>query len=449
MSWIDQLQRASFRGLPFGVSSAEMASGRRLAVHEYPFRDTPWAEDIGRATRRITIKGFLVSNSRVYGGGDVIAQRLRMVGAAETKGDGILVHPTLGQLTVSLSNLTVVERTDDGHYFELQFQFVEAGRRTFPSVGGATGSLVSLLSTGLNTAASGTFLARAVADLQFGAQVSNQLVSTATAWATPAIALVRDATNLSHLASTLPGVFGRYFGGANVGGLGLLGSEGEQLVDASVSIADLVTAGSQARALVSSAVAAVQSLAGGNDPAAFATASQALASAVAGATTDPNDGLRLLRQLAVSPSMDATTTSPVGLAMGDIQEGAADLFRRAAVAALADVSSRYQPSSYDDAARVRSLVVDALDAEILIAGDQGEDDAFSALRKLRNAVVQDLTQRGADLATMATFSFPRAMPSLYLSNRLYRDAEREDQLVRQTNPRHPLFMPVAFQALSS
>lgn len=450
MAWIDQLQAASFRGIPFGVLSSDSQFGRRLHVHEYPFRDDPWPEDIGRATRRFTVRGFLVSNSRVYGGGDVLAQRSRLVGAAEASGAGTLVHPTYGQLSVSLVTLTVTERAEEGHYVEFVAVFVEAGQRKFPAVGNATGSIVSLFSSGLNSAAGASFLTRAVADLKLGASVVNQLVTTATTWAQPAIALVRDATNLSHLTSTLPGVFGRYFGGANVGGLGLLGSTGEQLAEASTSVADLINAGAAARLLVQRAVSAVTQAASAGSASSVVSSAQGLAAAVRDATTDPNDGLRLLLQLAQQPDDDpVSSVSPVGLAAADIQDASHNLFRLAAVAALADASSRYQPSSYDDAVRVRDLVTAALDVEILISGDVPDDDVFAALRKLRQAVVQDLTERGADLATTKTFTTGRPLPSLALAHRFYRDSSREDQLVRQVDPRHPLFMPTSFRALSA
>lgn len=448
MAWADQLQQASFRGVPFGVLAADGAFGRRQAVHEYPYRDKPWVEDLGRATRKISIRGFLISNSKIYGGGDVVAQRARMLGAIETAESGTLIHPTLGNLTVSLITGNISEKAEEGGYFEVNFQFIETGERTFPTVGSASQSLTSLFSTGLNTASSASFLTRATSALQLGAAVVNQAVSTATKWATPAISLVRDATNLSHLASNLPGVFGRYFGGANIGGLGIFGSEGEQLVDASTSIADLVEASSRARALVQTSVDTLLSVAAQGKPSEIAAAAQALASAVESTCVDPNDGLTLLRKLAVSPPADQTTTSPVGLAMGDIQTACNDLFRRAAVAALANASARFQPQSYDDAVRARTVVVDAIDAEIVIAGDQGDDEAFAALRELRVAVVDDLTQRGGNLAPIKNFEQPSSQPALVLAQRLYRDPSRADQLVRQVAPRHPLFMPTKFKALA-
>ena len=51
-SWRDSLQAASFRGVPFEVMADSVPVGRRVQVHEFVQRDTPYAEDLGRATRQ-------------------------------------------------------------------------------------------------------------------------------------------------------------------------------------------------------------------------------------------------------------------------------------------------------------------------------------------------------------------------------------------------------------
>lgn len=48
MSWTDRLQPASFRGVAFKVDGDDLQIGRRTVVHEYPGRDTPSVEDMGR-----------------------------------------------------------------------------------------------------------------------------------------------------------------------------------------------------------------------------------------------------------------------------------------------------------------------------------------------------------------------------------------------------------------
>lgn len=181
----------------------------------------------------------------------------------------------------------------------------------------------------------------------------------------------------------------------------------------------------------------------------FATAAQALAAALLAATTDPADSIRMLSTLAAPVPTNAVPASAVGVAMQTMQAGCGDLFRRAAVVALARASAAYQPSSFDDAVAIRTQVTALLDAEILIAGNQGEDATFNALRTVRAAVVKDLTSRAADLAVLVTVKSNSPVPSLVLSQRLYRDSTREGELVTEADAVHPAFMPTSFKALST
>lgn len=183
-------------------------------------------------------------------------------------------------------------------------------------------------------------------------------------------------------------------------------------------------------------------------PSDFATAAQVLAASVLAAAVDPADGVRVLSSLANFTQATSTASSAIGQAMAAIQSATCDLFRRAAVVALARLSATYQPSSRDDAANVRTIVCTLLDNEILIAGDQGQDATFNALRAVRAAVIQDLTTRGAGLASIQTFRIGAALPAPAIAQRLYRDPNRADELVVQANPPHPAFMPASFKALS-
>lgn len=180
----------------------------------------------------------------------------------------------------------------------------------------------------------------------------------------------------------------------------------------------------------------------------FAVSAQALAAALLAATTDPADAVRVLSNLAAFTPNAPTPSSGVGASMATMQGACGDLFRRAAVVALCRASTTYQPSSSDDAAALRTQICALLDAEILIAGNQGADATFNALRALRAAVVQDLTQRGAGLAPLTVISTPSPMPAPVLAQRVYRDSTRADELVLEANPIHPAFMPVAFQGLA-
>lgn len=127
--WQATLLPASFRGIPFGVTDERGAVGRRGRVHEYPFRDQPWTEDLGRRARRYAISAFVL-------GDDAALQRDALLAACEQKGPGILIHPTLGVLSVQVDPDTPIEwslRLDEGRSIEIRLSFVEPGTVLYPT----------------------------------------------------------------------------------------------------------------------------------------------------------------------------------------------------------------------------------------------------------------------------------------------------------------------------
>lgn len=255
-AWMAKLRDASFRGVPFVMLEGNGRFGRRSVVHEYPYRDTVWVEDLGRSARRIDVQGFLV-------GDDCIAQRDRMIAACETGGDdkAVLIHPTYGWLTVNLLGpLIVKEVWDKGRMFEIGFSFIESGEKEFPTAQSASEEAVSAAADGADAAAGADFKTRAAAALKNGASVVQQAVKTASAWAGTATRLANDATNLRNLASSLPGNIGRFAGGRNVGGL--TGGVSKS-VGGVATIASLTALGSKARTVVSGATSALAAAAAG------------------------------------------------------------------------------------------------------------------------------------------------------------------------------------------
>lgn len=127
MSWKERLRRASFRGVAFHIreNSGELG-GRRAAVHEYPGREEPYVEDLGRKLREFSVTAYVV-------GENYAAQRDRLVDACTKPGSGALVHPSLGTLTVVCTGCSVSERQDAGRMASVSLSFVDAGGNTFPA----------------------------------------------------------------------------------------------------------------------------------------------------------------------------------------------------------------------------------------------------------------------------------------------------------------------------
>lgn len=126
MAWRDNLRPASFRGVPFAVDTASLTAGRRLARHEYPQRDLPYMEDMGRKAREYRVEAFIV-------GADYMSGRDALLKAIEQAGPGQLVHPYYGTLQVVVSDTAQLsESTREGGIVKVTINFVESGRKEEP-----------------------------------------------------------------------------------------------------------------------------------------------------------------------------------------------------------------------------------------------------------------------------------------------------------------------------
>lgn len=151
MGWRETYQQASFRGAIFYVDSIDGQYGRRNVTHEFPDRDTPYTEDLGRKAREFSISAYLV-------GSNYQIQRDLLIAACETEGAGQLVHPYKGRMNVCCKGLTVRESRKDGGFCELQLTFIEDGDASFPSAVINLVVAVATVATSVISAARSDFL---------------------------------------------------------------------------------------------------------------------------------------------------------------------------------------------------------------------------------------------------------------------------------------------------
>jgi prophage DNA circulation protein len=122
--WRERLVPASFRGIKFHVESAVTVRGRRIAVHEYPKRDTPYSEDMGRHTRRFNIQAYLL-------GANYDANRDLLQDALELEGAGMLtvyqVAAHAWRLNVVVEEFSITEQRERGGFCMFEMRFVEVG----------------------------------------------------------------------------------------------------------------------------------------------------------------------------------------------------------------------------------------------------------------------------------------------------------------------------------
>ena len=163
---------------------------------------------------------------------------------------------------------------------------------------------------------------------------------------------------------------------------------------------------------------------------------------------DPGNAISLLGPLASYTPSTFGGSGAIGAAREVAQDATSALLRRSVLVSIGQVVATYVPTSYDEAMTTMETVTGFIDAELLVAGDAGDDGSYNAMIALRQAVVSALTTTGATLPALQAFSFRAPMPALVMASRLYQDAGRTDELIQQADPIHPAFMPTAVKALA-
>jgi prophage DNA circulation protein len=119
--WRLQLVPASFAGVQFHVEHQGRSGGRRVVLHEYPKRNTPYAEDMGRSAFRYQVTGYLIGPSYHTG------KKALMIALDNSEG-GTLMDPYLAEpLNCICERYNVSETRERGGYCTFEMSFVELG----------------------------------------------------------------------------------------------------------------------------------------------------------------------------------------------------------------------------------------------------------------------------------------------------------------------------------
>jgi len=389
MGWREQLKPAEFRGVPFDVLLTDGQLGRRAALHEYPGRDEPWVEDLGRRARVLTIDAVVI-------GADYMARRDALINALEEAGAGKLKHPTLGEMQVTLTDCRMSESTAEGGMARFGLVFVEAGAPAWPKHVGSTPDQVA--------AKAELTVEEIMADFEFSMSTAGQPDFVASS-ATSILGGMADQVKVA--AATVQAAL-------------------EPLADLQRQVdafnADLATLVYTPYDLASGVVDMVQQL-------------------VRGVAQEPVAALDVAKRLWRFGNLDVTVAGVSAKRAVELnnQVVIARLVRGAALCEGARAAASLTFDSFDQAAKLRDELAEALD-ELLMA--TANDDAFDALRALRAAVVADITARGADLSRLVRFTPAGTMPALLLAQQFYGDGSRGDEVLSRNQAviGHPLFV---------
>lgn len=390
--WKDRLRKGSFKGIPFYIEDHEAEVGRRVVVNEYPYRDEPYSEDMGRAARRYSITVYMI-------GDDYMTDRDRMLDAIESGGAGVLIHPYLGTKDVICESGRLRETKGEGRFATFSLSFVEAGRQLFPNSLPIPKDLVGLRADELIAAARASF-------------INGMTVSGVSQW-------VRDsyAGSISDVADIFDVI--RTNGGINKQTTtGLINLAAEWVAD----VADLKIP----------SIGLIRDLAGAADR---------IIDSIAGIfNLSPNADVAAKNLQRFSNFTNPRNGAPTAAAKIADQNAAVseNFVRTVAVATETKAAVARNYPSYDDALSARTNILGRLDT---LAGQTIDDNIYNSFRALRAEVSSAIPNEDSALPRIGNVSLKQSAPSLVLAYDLYEGVEREQEIIDRNKIRHPGFLP--------
>lgn len=418
-TWLFRLQPASFRGVPFKVSEDEATFGRRAVPHEFPLRDVPYTEDMGRMARRYSVSAYVIGN-------DFMAQRDRLLSALEQGGPGTLIHPFYGSLTLNVDGGVKLRHSrDNGGMCEISLQFVESGQLSYPTAGGATAQNVESAADAADQSFADKFLADF--DLTGPGWISDGVIQNVSDMLDDVIRVFEVVdSGISDAARLLQGDLSVLFPPP---------SQGASIIS---RVQEMWAAGKSVYYNTDNAISAVDNLKyiSGIDALAPRGIWPTQSASQQQTTVATNAFSQLMRSTAITQSTRQFSALPTPTASNYN-------YRPATRAALTDSPRQNSdptvlPVSYDQLARQRTSYNQLFDRETCrVSGD----DPFIRFEDLRQAVWLDIQKRLQLTAKMITRTPGDVTPTVVLAADWYDDAGRGAEIVALNTIPHPGFVP--------
>lgn len=369
---------AMFKGVSFIIDGDEITSGRRTIEHQFPQRDIPYSEDIGRSVRIFDVNGILL-------GDDYLEQRDNLLFACEESGPGEFVHPYYGILEVICKNIQIANNVTETRMCRFTLTLVESGKLTFPIVTSDTKSEVEdKVETSLAETKN--------AFLDVYNKVKKQII-----YLDGKRAILTEALNSINTAKSIAGMPSSYFSSLNtsIAQIDSLVLNGEDLIDTIINLTTFGLLGDTLDNLVDLVLSF--------------------------------EGLKNLMNFSGSTVITSDDTEA-------IQEA----IQLSSVITMGLLISQITLVSSADAIYYRDTMLNKLDT--LIESDLS-DALMQSLRDLRAAISLDIDERALNLPDITSYMLINSTPAIVLSHTLYGSIDQEQDILDRNKIIHPGFLP--------
>lgn len=429
---------ASFRGVSFWVESSDLSVGRRTVTHQYPQRDEPFTEDLGRAAREYRFSAFVL-------GDDYIEQAKKLREALEKPGAATLVHPEFGEIQVVAQPGASMSFSQSMRRVNFSLAFVEAGLNAFPTPEGASQQASRAAADEVSEAAAESFEdSLTLDDIEDFVQdaLNGDLLDALDIISNSEIAKVLDfADRVSDLAND---AISLVRGGPKAFATKLMGALG---------LSRLATTVAGWQRVGKSLCALADDLRGDDEEPYFSIVKPKSAEVIESNRKAVYSLCRqavLVQAVGVSTLIGTDVDSTVASSsiLPDDGETVVDAETGAAQVGTVTSSGSFSSSptiSYDEMLDARERIVGRLEEEML---DVEDDRVFMALREAATAVSKDLSSRAEEQARLYDYDAGAVLPSCVTAMELYGDATRAQEIVVRNGVTNPLFCPNVLKVLN-
>jgi len=389
--WKDNLQPASFRGVPFFVRDSNFSGGRKKIEHNFLNKDLPSFEDVGRLARKFSIEGYLL-------GDDYNLQRDALIAALEDKAIiGTLVHHYYGNIQVSSGIFTVGENEKEGGFATVSMDFTQAVELDNPLFKDSANNLID--------------------------------ASQKT------IEIVQEDFDAVFTVAALPG-FVKASASAIVSGMSAA------MDGAKVFLKDVESVVVQDRAQLDSLIASLDA----NSSILIASANN-ISSAIIEIYDTLDNASTIAQEIfdfcfsvfEFGDNVDdppQTTTTRAKQKLND--DKLIEIMKGVAVSKAARASATISFTSQEEAKNIRDTIITQID---LIIESTDSDTIFQQMRILKAEVSKFLDSGQEDTAEIINIQLNGSESSLVLAWELYKDAEEETDILNRNVILHPSFLP--------
>jgi prophage DNA circulation protein len=443
-TWREQLLRASFRGVAFLIEDTSTPFGRKVQLHEYPKRDEAYAEQMGKVARVHKVKAYVI-------GPDCFDQRDKLLKALETEGEGTLIHPWLGQMSVVPGQCEMAHSRREGGMVTFDLTFYPGNPQANPGVKANTARMTAQTSASYWSSALGRYssaMAKVDAARINLVGLQNRLtgvfgvISGQFSPLTSAFGSVSSlAQMLKNSPSSVSGLFSGYFsdlglssikgGGSSAGRTAGVDSPAGVAPSAGVASIESISSAttSAGAATFSSYGEAVGTLSRqANDASSINTVMPGSATDTAAAAQALSNLVQdavLVQATATAAEMPVVTPPATGEATASLQQQVIEPVTRAEVPVANDVI----------AAR------DSLDSAFWQASLKADATYYPVLNAARQQVVKHLTAVAASGVQLVNVTPPETTPAVVLAYRRFGDATRDGEIIQRNKINHPGFVP--------